>query len=386
MEGGPLRRHRHRALRAGGGTGSVSRARHRGCRLRELRDRSRSHGPVRQGDGLHRRVLAGTGERDHAGAGLRGAARSRSRARRPRRAGRQHPQPVQPGGSDREPSGRRFRTGGAPRRRQARRQAAADYSAPPRSERVGHRAGRRSCVPARLAGRGPRHRRGSAGGSPRAQPPGRDPARTRGVTSLQSVDEQLPLRRSRSNRRSEPGYRQVRGRPLRGRERLGNDDEPGDRRGADLRRRRPGDRWRNAGGDRVRRRRPASDDVVHGLRVADGGRRTRHRARVARDAGVGRPWGYEGSGRGRHSPPCSSPRKRDRRRTLASRRRDRRVAARPVPHLAPHRREVFPDIARRRQRPDGRSSARATVAATSDAGGRVLLDFGVRLAPHAMGM
>ena len=75
--------------------------------------------------------------------------------------------------------------------------------------------------------------------------------------------------------------------------------------------------------------------------VADGGRRTRHRARVARDAGVGRPWGYEGSGRGRHSPPCSSPRKRDRRRTLASRRRDRRVAARPVPHLAPHRRKQF---------------------------------------------
>ena len=96
----------------------------------------------------------GQGSADHAGAGLRRAARSRPRARRRRRPGRQRAHPVQPGRSDREPSRRRRRAGGAPRIGQARRQAVPDRSAPPRGKRIGHRTGRRSRIPARLAGHG----------------------------------------------------------------------------------------------------------------------------------------------------------------------------------------------------------------------------------------
>ena len=117
--------------------------------------------------------------------------------------------------------------------------------------------------------------------------------------------------------RDRPGHVRAAHRALHRLRGLRPDDQPDGRRGADLRRRRPGHRWRAPRGLRLRRRRQPADDDVHGLPPPDDDRGAGDRDRAHRDALVDEPGRVQGHGRGRGD---RRPRGRGQRRRRRARR------------------------------------------------------------------
>ena len=326
---GALRRHRLRELQRADGprAGGLGGAAH--ALPDRPRGRDRPDGSVGRGDRARRRDVAGAGDRDHrradrrlrAGAGLRGGDRRargyRRDAVRPRRLR------LAPGGHRRWRRHAR-RAGRARQGRAHRRASARGRPGRPRARRWADRG--EGC-----AGAGRVDARRGARRPPRDQSPARRPrAGARGHAVLRS--DPRHLRRRRAGRRG------------RGRSRHGNDRDPplrvrrgyrarhqsAHRRRTGPGRDRPGNRRRPDRASRLRRRGPAPDRHVHGVRAADGGLDAGGRSRSHRGA-RGQPHRRARRRRGRHARSRGGSRQRGRRRAGPARRRGERAA----PHARP---------------------------------------------------